>query len=46
MEQHFKDAFALVETQGMVPAIYAADAMLKAANVEPVSYTHLRAHET
>ena len=41
MEQHFKDAFALVETQGMVPAIYAADAMLKAANVEQIGRAHV-----
>ncbi|HIW78409.1 MAG TPA: BMC domain-containing protein [Candidatus Bilophila faecipullorum] len=41
MEQHFKDAFALVETQGMVPAIYAADAMLKAANVELAGYENV-----
>ena len=41
MEQHFKDAFALVETQGMVPAIYAADAMLKAADVELAGYENV-----
>ena len=32
------DAVGLVETRGHVPAIEAADAMIKAANVEMVGY--------
>ncbi len=32
------DAIGLVETRGQVPAIEAADAMIKAANVEMVGY--------
>lgn len=32
------DAIGLVETRGHVPAIEAADAMVKAANVEMVGY--------
>ena len=34
-------ALGLVETVGMVPAIEAADKMLKAANVELVSYENV-----
>ena len=32
------DAIGLVETRGQVPAIEAADAMIKAANVEMIGY--------
>ena len=32
------DAIGLVETRGHVPAIEAADAMIKAANVEMIGY--------
>ena len=35
------DALGMVETKGLVGAIEAADAMVKAANVTSVSYTHL-----
>ncbi|NHC41894.1 BMC domain-containing protein [Bacillus sp. MM2020_1] len=35
------EALGLVETVGMVPAISAADKMLKAANVELVSYENV-----
>lgn len=41
MKHHVGDALALVETQGMVPAIYAADSMLKAADVELVGYENV-----
>jgi len=36
-----EEALGLVETLGMVPAIEAADKMLKAANVEIVSYENV-----
>lgn len=36
-----EEALGLVETVGMVPAIEAADKMLKAANVELVSYENV-----
>lgn len=36
-----EDALGLVETLGMVPAIEAADKMLKAADVELVSYENV-----
>lgn len=36
-----EEALGLVETVGMVPAIQAADKMLKAANVELVSYENV-----
>jgi microcompartment protein CcmL/EutN len=36
-----EEALGLVETVGMVPAISAADKMLKAANVELVSYENV-----
>ena len=35
------DALGLIETLGMVPAIYGADCMLKAADVELVSYENI-----
>ena len=34
-------AIGLIETRGMVGLVEASDAMVKAASVEPVSYTHL-----
>ncbi len=36
-----EEALGLVETLGMVPAIHAADKMLKAANVELISYENV-----
>lgn len=36
-----EEALGLVETVGMVPALHAADQMLKAANVELVSYENV-----
>ena len=39
------EALGMIETKGFVAMIEAADAMVKAAKVTPVSYTHLRAHE-
>jgi ethanolamine utilization protein EutM len=33
-----KNALGMIETKGLVPAIEAADAMVKAANVKMVSY--------
>ena len=36
-----QEALGLVETKGMVPAIQAADSMLKAANVKLVSYENV-----
>lgn len=41
MEYHGEEALGLVETKGMVPAIQAADAMLKAADVTLVSYENV-----
>jgi len=38
---HGEEALGLVETLGMVPAIEAADKMLKAANVELVAYENI-----
>lgn len=35
------EALGLIETVGMVPAIYGADAMLKAANVKLVAYENI-----
>ena len=35
------EAIGFIETLGMVPAIYGADYMLKAANVELVSYENV-----
>lgn len=36
-----REALGFLETQGMVPAIYGADSMLKAANVELESYENV-----
>ena len=36
-----QEALGMVETRGLTAAIEAADAMTKAAEVTPVSYTHL-----
>ena len=41
MKYHGEEALGLIETVGMVPAIEAADKMLKAANVELVSYENI-----
>lgn len=41
MRYYGEEALGLVETVGMVPAVYAADQMLKAANVELVSYENI-----
>jgi microcompartment protein CcmL/EutN len=41
MKYYGEEALGLVETVGMVPAIEAADKMLKAANVELVSYENV-----
>lgn len=41
MDYHGDEALGLVETLGMVPAIQAADVMLKAADVELVSYENI-----
>jgi carbon dioxide concentrating mechanism protein CcmO len=41
MKYHGEEALGLIETVGMVPAIEAADKMLKAANVELVSYENV-----
>jgi len=41
MRYQGNEALGLVETVGMVPAIQAADQMLKAANVELVSYENV-----
>lgn len=41
MENTVTQALALVETLGMVPAIYGADSMLKAADVELVGYENV-----
>lgn len=41
MAHHTGEALGLIETLGMVPAIYGADYMLKAANVELVSYENV-----
>lgn len=41
MRYYGEEALGLVETIGMVPAIEAADKMLKAANVELVSYENV-----
>lgn len=41
MRYHGEEALGLVETLGMVPAIYGADAMLKAADVALVSYENV-----
>lgn len=36
-----KDALGLVETRGLVPAIEAADAMCKSANIELMGYENV-----
>lgn len=41
MKYHGEEALGLIETVGMVPALEAADKMLKAANVELVSYENV-----
>lgn len=41
MRYYGGEALGLVETLGMVPAIYAADKMLKAADVELISYENI-----
>lgn len=41
MRYHGEKALGLIETVGMVPSIYGADAMLKAANVELTSYENI-----
>lgn len=41
MRYHGEEALGLVETVGLVPALEAADKMLKAANVELISYENV-----
>ncbi|MGM0125909.1 hypothetical protein IGI37_003310 [Enterococcus sp. AZ194] len=41
MKYRGEEALGLVETIGLVPAIKAADEMLKAANVELISYENI-----
>ncbi|MEY8000895.1 BMC domain-containing protein [Clostridium sp. Mt-5] len=41
MRYYGEEALGLVETVGMVPAIEAADKMLKAADVELISYENI-----
>lgn len=41
MKYRGEEALGLVETVGLVPALKAADEMLKAANVELVSYENI-----
>ena len=41
MRYYGEEALGLVETLGMVPAIYGADSMLKAANVQLISYENV-----
>ena len=41
MEHYKEEALGLIETLGMVPSIYGADAMLKAADVDLVSYENV-----
>lgn len=41
MRYHGNEALGLVETIGLVPALHAADQMLKAANVELISYENV-----
>lgn len=41
MSNQSEQALGFIETVGMVPALYAADQMLKAANVELVSYENI-----
>ncbi len=41
MRYYGEEALGLIETLGMVPSIYGADAMLKAANVQLVGYENV-----
>lgn len=41
MKYYGNEALGLIETIGLVPALEAADKMLKAANVELVSYENI-----
>ncbi|SIO12361.1 BMC domain-containing protein [Halodesulfovibrio marinisediminis] len=41
MRYRGENALGLIETLGMVPALYGADCMLKAADVELVSYENI-----
>lgn len=41
MRYYGEEALGLIETLGMVPALYAADTMLKAAHVELISYENI-----
>lgn len=41
MRYHGEEALGLIETLGMVPALNGADQMLKAANVELISYENI-----
>lgn len=41
MKYYGNEALGLVETIGLVPALEAADKMLKAANVELISYENI-----
>lgn len=41
MRYHGEEALGVIETLGMVPALYAADKMLKAANVELIAYENI-----
>lgn len=41
MRYYGEQAIGLIETVGMVPALYAADKMLKAAEVELISYENV-----
>lgn len=41
MRYYGENALGLIETVGMVPALYACDMMLKASDVELVSYENI-----
>ena len=41
MSKYSDQAIGLIETVGMVPALYGADAMLKAADVDLVAYENV-----
>ncbi|PVZ69460.1 BMC domain-containing protein [Pelagibaculum spongiae] len=41
MRYYGENALGLIETVGMVPALYASDMMLKAADVELISYENI-----
>ena len=45
MQKEYGTAIGMIETLGMVPAIYGADFMLKAADVELISYENLKIHK-